>query len=214
MIIRESLSGAAHYTPRRGAVWLILSLDGQRYYVFHSQQGRQQLLMNHSANKMSMHTELQQKFYNNVTVLTSDGMTAELKKMSAIGAQTLEAWDMPDFEPWHAEEKLIENWKNCFHHFIRSTGQPPVVAEVFLSHCPCQTQNEIHSTAKTISGIYYPASCYEKLKIFCNTQTPDIKKWAIFYENQFHAQTLDIISGKLKITHRPPHIPLIKSLLG
>ena len=191
--------------PRPGAVWLILSLEGRRYYIFHSRQSREQVIITNAGLKRSLHRELAERFGNSERY-DVDRVVQQAQLNRALPFARAIAGDEIELECRHAEEVMIESWSRCLSDFRSASGRLPNTAEIFLSHCPCQVANDSPSFGRKINGVSFPNSCYEKLKLFCIKMTPEIAKWNVYYEYSFHGRILDVCMGKLRISKRPLHI--------
>jgi hypothetical protein len=106
----------------------------------------------------------------------------------------------------HAEEAMIERWSECLADFRRLRGRPPKLAEVYLTHCPCQESNEAPSPARVLAGTMYEATCRRKLRAFYLTGTRANLRWRVYYEHPFQGKALDETHGSFVIAPLPAHI--------
>jgi hypothetical protein len=205
MLVRNTLTEARPLRDRPGAVGLVLSLEGARYYIFHSRQTRDQVASSMTRTKIDLHQELAARF--NQPVIPNNQRQAEYLRL-APAVRAAAATTAMDPAGRHAEEMMIENWDACVHDFQRHRGRAPLTAEVFLSYCPCQPTNNAPSPRRTFNGIVYPVSCSEKLKVFCRHRLG--MKWTVYYDHPFqNIAALNITIHNLRIMTRPAHIPYL-----
>ncbi|MEZ2578468.1 hypothetical protein [Buttiauxella ferragutiae] len=204
MLVRNTLTEALPLRARLGTVGLVLSLEGARYYVFHSHQSRDQIAGVNLQQKIALHHELLRgnQPYNHAQ--DQQKFMALLPFARAMVAQT-----HMEPEGRHAEESMIENWNNILHDFKTVRGHPPRWADVFLNFCPCQVINNNPSPTRVLDHTHYPISCHRKLQQFCSTGNRLQMKWTIYYEQQFqNAMGLNIHVGNLRIMKLPPYIAM------
>lgn len=201
LIHADTLAEAVVLRRRSGAVGLIANLDGARYYVFHSRQSPEQVANTMTSQKVALHLELLR-----APQPSNQWLQAEWRRIVPTARQVAAQCGMDDGR--HAEEVMIETWSECLADFQRLRGRPPSVAEVYLTHCPCQESNEAPSPARVLDGTLYPASCRLKLRSFCLTGTRASVRWRVYYEHPFHGQWLDETYGPLVIQPLPAHITM------
>lgn len=210
MLAFNTLTQARAYTSRAGAVWCVLSLEGARYYVFHSHETRDQVANKNVGNKRALHMELALKFPRLQATYPFNATTGQKQ---AIYHQLLPtAQDMAghagiDPDGRHAEEHIIESWPQIRADFVGARSRLPTKAEVFLSYCPCQQANAHPSPRRIFNGTIYPVSCFDKLVHFCNRDDPALMTWVIYYNSPFQSLSVTGTRGNLRIMQRPPYIP-------
>jgi hypothetical protein len=164
-------------------IWLILSLDGNRYYRFHSQANLGQMMFRQASNMVAVNAQIRAMFdstqpVGNLTpsvvkaTETAGNLTALERNQRAhsLGDTYLQ----PDArnqrglvdEDGHAEEFLIANWKQVHADYISATGKSPKKAEIILSHTPCQAGDRSPSKARIFDEASYSSSCRSKLYQF------------------------------------------------
>lgn len=202
MLVRNTLTEALPLRARLGTVGLVLSLEGARYYVFHSRQSRDQIASGNLQQKIALHHEL---LHGNQPYNHAQGQQQYMTLLPFARAMAAQTYMEP--EGRHAEESMIENWNNISHDFNTVRGRPPRRADVFLNFCPCQVINNNPSPARVLDHTHYPISCHRKLQQFCSTGNRLQMKWTIYYEQQFqNAIGLNTHVGNLRIMRLPPYI--------
>lgn len=215
LIHANTLTEAVALRKRPGAISLIVSLDGARYYVFHSRQSPEQVANTLVTRKIAMHLQLvrerlaQNQDLDELAVAHSacddsawqdDEWNRIVPTARKIAAQR----GMDDGR--HAEEAMIEKWSECLADYRRLRGRSPSVAEVYLTHCPCQESDAAPSPARVLDGTLYPKSCRLELRAFCLTGTRASVRWRVYYEHPFHGRSLDETYGSLRISPLPAYI--------
>lgn len=185
LVYRDTLTEALPLRERPGAIGLVLSLEGARYYVFISRQSREQVANSAVGSKLKLHAQLLKR------TLTADQHQEKYRSMLPV-AQDLVAQRQVDVESRHAEELLIEHFDECVQNFVSLRGRPPAKAEVFLSHCPCQSKDPGASPARMLAGSFYEATCKAKLMKFCTTGTRAAISWKVYYQFDIGSSKLDI----------------------
>ncbi|MDY7531571.1 hypothetical protein RGV33_07755 [Pseudomonas sp. Bout1] len=196
LVYRDTLTEALPLRERPGAIGLVLSLEGARYYVFISRQSREQVANSAVGSKLKLHAQLLKR------TLTADQHQEKYRSMLPV-AQDLVAQRQVDVESRHAEELLIEHFDECVQNFVSLRGRPPAKAEVFLSHCPCQSKDPGASPARMLAGSFYEATCKAKLMKFCTTGTRAAISWKVYYQ-------FDIGSSKLEINENLNNLTMCK----
>jgi hypothetical protein len=196
LVYRDTLKEALPLRERPGAIGLVLSLEGARYYVFISRQSREQVANSAVGNKLKLHAQLLNR------TLTASEHQDSYRSMLPV-AQALVAQRGVDVESRHAEELLIEHFDECVQNFVSLRGRPPAKAEVFLSHCPCQSKDPGASPARMLAGTFYEATCKAKLMKFCTTGNRAAMSWKVYYQ-------FDIGSSKLDINEHLNNLTLCK----
>lgn len=204
MLIRNTLIEALPLRAKSGSVGLVLSLEGARYYVFHSRQSRDQIVSSNLQKKIALHHEL----VNSNTPYNNAQGQKKYQELFPF-AMDIAAQTYMEPEGRHAEESMIENWNKIVQDFYLVRGRLPRKADVFLNFCPCQVFNKNPSPARMLDHTYYPISCHEKLKKFCLTGNRLDMKWSIYYEQQFqNAPILNINFCNLKVMRLPQEIAM------
>ncbi|MDR9753250.1 hypothetical protein RG836_17510 [Pseudomonas sp. SZMC_28357] len=201
LVYRNTLREALPLRERPGAIGLVLSLEGARYYVFVSRQSREQVANSAVGNKLKLHAQMlkrtltkdeHQKLYQATLPVALDLVTQR-------GVQA---------ESRHAEESMIEHFDECVQNFVALRGRPPAKAEVFLSHCPCQSKDPGASPARMLAGTHYEATCKAKLIKFCTTGSRSAISWKVYYQFDIGTSKLDINEnlGNLTMCKQPAFI--------
>ncbi|MGY2274104.1 MULTISPECIES: hypothetical protein [Pseudomonas] len=201
LVYRNTLSEALPLRERAGAIGLVLSLEGARYYVFVSRQSRDQVANSAVGNKLRVSAQL-------LKVPPSPQIhQAKYAQLLPI-ARDLATQRGVEAESRHAEELLIEHFDECVQNFVALRGRPPAKAEVFLSHCPCQSKDPGASPARTLAGTYYEATCKAKLIKFCTSATRAAISWKVYYQFDIGTSKLDINEnlGNLTMCKQPAFI--------
>lgn len=185
LVYRDTLTEALYLRKRPGAIGLVLSLEGARYYVFVSRQSRDQVASSSVDSKIKLHAQLLGR------TPTTDQYEEKYRAMLP-AALDLVARRQVEFENRHAEELLIEHFDECVQNFITLRGRPPLKAEVFLSHCPCQSKDSGASPARMLAGTFYEATCKAKLLKFCTTGRRAMMLWKVYYQFDIGTSKLDI----------------------
>jgi len=205
MQVRNTLSEALPLRTRAGAIGLVLSLEGAKYYVFISRQSRDQVASSNAGNKVRLHDELKRRFVPTAPALTQEMHQEKYQSIlpvaRAVAATTAMA---PDGR--HAEESMIEEWHLARTDFLRVRGHMPRKAEVFLTHCPCQLGNNAPSPVRQLSGIIFPESCHRKLMQFVSTGDRAPMKWTVYYDAPFQGLSLHLNTGNLRIMLKPAYL--------
>lgn len=206
MLVRNTLTEALPLRTRAGAVGLVLSLEGARYYVFHSRQTRDQVASSVLQRRLELHHDLLHRGHEDPPPY--DSAQGQLRYRELIGfARNMAARTAMDPEGRHAEEAMIEHWDEVLRDFANHRHRLPRCADVFLTYCPCQVTNRDPSPARQLGRIHYPLSCHEKLRRFCTTENRSHMHWTVYYEHLFQTVPgLDIHYGNLRIQRLPPHI--------
>jgi len=203
LVFRNTLTEAQPLRQRAGAVGLILSLEGARYYVVLSRQTRDQVASSNLGNKLDLHRELRQRFNQPAIAATRQQEYTRLIP----AARNFAAQTAMDPEGRHAEESMIEKWAETLQNFRALRGRAPKKAEVFLTHCPCQVANASPSPQRMLAGANYPVSCHQKLVRFCTTGNRATISWKIFYDHPFGGVAgLNVNQGNLTIGRIPAYI--------
>ncbi len=185
LIYRETLTEALALRERPGAVGLVLSLEGARYYVFISRQSRDQVANSAVGHRLKVNAQLLNR------TLTPSEYQAKFASLLPI-ARYLAVQREVDAEGRHAEELMIERFNECIQNFVALRGRPPAKAEVFLSHCPCQSKDPGASPARMLAGTFYPSTCKAKLTKFCTTGARSAIAWRVYYQFDIGVSKLDI----------------------
>ena len=201
LVYRDTLTQALPLRERPGAVGLVLSLEGARYYVFVSRQSREQVANSAVGNKLKLHAQLLGG------ALTPAQHQEKYRSMLPL-AVALATQREVAAESRHAEELLIERFDECVGNFVALRGRPPAKAEVFLSHCPCQAKDPGASPARMLAGAFYDATCKAKLIKFCTTGARAAIAWKIYYQFDIGASKLEINEnlGNLRMCKQPAYI--------
>ncbi|MGY2293124.1 hypothetical protein ACW9H6_25945 [Pseudomonas sp. SDO528_S397] len=186
---------------RPGAIGLVLSFEGARYYVFVSRQSRDQVANSAVGNKLKLHAQLLGR------TLTKDQHQERYHAMLPV-ALSLATQRQVEAESRHAEESMIEHFDECVQNFVALRGRPPAKAEVFLSHCPCQSKDPGASPARMLAGTHYEATCKAKLIKFCTTGARSAISWKVYYQFDIGTSKLDINEnlGNLTMCKQPAFI--------
>lgn len=199
LILANTLTEAVALRKRPGAISLIVSLDGARYYVFHSRQSPEQVANTLVSRKVAMHLQLVR-----TPLAPKQWQNDEWKRIAPTARKVAAQRGMDDGR--HAEEAMIEKWSECLADYRRLRGRSPSMAEVYLTHCPCQESDAAPSPARVLDGTLYPKSCRLKLRAFCLTGTRASVRWRVYYEHPFHGRSLDETYGSLRIAPLPAYI--------
>jgi hypothetical protein len=203
LVYRDTLREALPLRERPGAIGLVLSFEGARYYVFVSRQSRQQVANSAVGNKLKMHNELQM-FARKLTTNQHQELYRAMLPL-ALGQATQR---QVLAESRHAEELMIEHFDDCVRNFVSLRGRPPGKAEVFLSHCPCQSKDPGASPARMLADTQYEATCKAKLIKFCTTGARSAIAWKVYYQFDIGTSKLDINEnrGNLIMCKQPAFI--------
>ncbi|TXL79521.1 hypothetical protein FHP25_06140 [Vineibacter terrae] len=180
-------------------IYLILGLEGARYYVFFSQPDLGQLMNRLATQKVGINMEIEElkrlqpdddhvllpsqvaqrlagfNANHNARRARTEGLTPHLlEQAQALGVQQ---------DAGHAEMFMIESWRRCVDDFMMHRHRYPKRGEIFLSHTPCRTSDDQPSPAMLVDGRNYPTSCRAKLYTFFKAN-PGIR-WKIWYELRF-----------------------------
>ena len=207
LIYRDTLIEALPLRERPGAIGLVLSLEGARYYVFVSRQSRDQVAKSATSAKIAMNEGILTHFDKNRPKQTGQQFRDKFDEVAPL-ARSLAAQRGVEVEGRHAEELMIEQFDACRDNFVALRGRPPAKAEVFLSHCPCQTKDRAPSPARRLGAEYYPQTCKAKLLQFCTTGSRASMSWKVYYQHDMGAQRLDINEsvGNLVMCRQPAYI--------
>ena len=179
------------------AVWLVLGLDGNRYYVFRSQGNSPLTPKFHADAKLSIgdqikaHAALQSpnhalrpskvaRLEQNAARHTGQTIGGNSSLEGEIQAEMYRRGVRPAA---HAEEFLISGYRKCVADYKALRSKSPVKAEIFLSQSPCRVGDPRPSEERVIGGITYPQSCRNKLYSFFakNKST----SWSVLYDQRF-----------------------------
>lgn len=201
LVYRNTLREALPLRERPGAIGLVLSLEGARYYVFVSRQSREQVANSAVGNKLKLHAQMLKR------TLTKD-QHQKLYQATLPVALNLVTQRGVQAESRHAEESMIEHFDECVQNFVALRGRPPAKAEVFLSHCPCQSKDPGASPARMLAGTHYEATCKAKLIKFCTTGSRSAISWKVYYQFDIGTSKLDINEnlGNLTMCKQPAFI--------
>src|SRR5579863_1541401 len=206
----KTLTEAVEITLRAregNQIWLILALDGNRYYRFHSQVNLGQNMFRQASNMVDVNAQIRAAFataqqVGNLTpsvvkAMQAPGNLTPLERNQrghALGDNHLlpDARELRAFvdEDGHAEEFLIANWRQVHADYISATGKSLKKAEIILSHTPCQAGDRTPSRARMFDEASYGASCRSKLYQFFKTNSS--VKWKVYWVDKFGvAESLD-----------------------
>jgi len=192
-------AGAAVQDFENRTVWLVLGLDGHRYYVFAS-QGNSPLTPDwHARQRLAINDQIR-----SYAALTGAGHTispSKVRRLEAQGPLSFGTAPQPGafdrlegiiqdemygrgIRPSaHAGEFLIHGWKTCVGDYMSVRHKAPSKAEIFLSQSPCRTGDPAPSQARTIDSTPYPESCRNKLYVFfAKNKTVT---WTVLYDQRF-----------------------------
>lgn len=210
VVAAKTLTEAIEITLRMregNQIWLILSLDGNRYYRFHSQANLGQTMFRQASNMVEVNAQIRAAF--NSTQPAGNLTPSVVKATQAAGNLTAgernqrahslgdthlqpDARNLRDLvdEDGHAEEFLIANWKPVHADYMSATGKSPKKAEVVVSHTPCQAGDRNPSKPRMFDGVTYSASCSSKLYQFFKANSS--VKWKLYWVEKFGvAENLD-----------------------